>query len=458
MPFDAEGYRKAARAQGIPDSEIDKDIAEEVAATNKPADFAFPEKGAAEAKGADTWMAPAAVAGALGASAALAPGIYKSLREKFGSATPPARIEPVLLPEVTDQPKVLTATEQIQQLKLEREQRKAEQEKIKHEKFVRENTLTPEEQVLGRKFKDPADQRIAQALLAQQNKPAPTFSQGPALTSAVPAPQPSFTTLAPQPAVNMPPAGSVPAPAPTVAPVATAPVAPPAITAAPAPSNAFEPRPNPYITPPSSGTPAGQVIATAPTSQAVDTAVAKTEPVVKVKAPVEPTTFRADLGPGDNWLYNTAGPEKRKAILKEFNDGKPAKTYDEAQRLWNQYVESRREGFTGPEMTKEVRKERGIPPRENFGQLGKVAKVAGVAGLALTAAQMAQAAQAARKGDYSQASEMGFNMLGLIPGIGTAFNTLTYTGGLNTNEAQELAYRQKVGAGRGIAPPSAYMR
>lgn len=430
MAFDAEGYRKAARAQGIPDSEIEKDIAEELATTSKPADFAFPEKGAAEAKGADTWMMPAAVGTAIGAGAAVAPGIYKSLREKFGSATPPARVEPVMLPETVDQPKVLSASEQIQQIRLEREQRKAEQERIKHEKFVRENTLTPEEQVLGRKFKDPADEIIARKLIEQQNKPAPTFNQGPVLPSAVPAPQPEFTTISKPPAVNLP----TQTPPVAVAPVA--PVAPP--TPAPAP--------------------VASVIATAPTPKAVDTAVAKTEPVVKVKKPVEPTTFRADLGPGDNWLYNTAGPEKRKAILKEFNDGKPAKTYDEAQRLWNLYVESRREGFAGPEMTKEVRKERGIPPRENFGQLGKVAKVAGVAGLALTASQMAQAAQAARKGDYSQASEMGFNMLGLVPGIGTAFNTLTFSGGLNEGEEKELAYRQKVGAGRGVAPPSAYMR
>jgi hypothetical protein len=447
MAFDAEGYRKAARAQGIPDSEIEKDIAEELGTTTQPADFAFPKKGEAEAKGADTWMMPAAVGTAIGAGAAVAPGIYKSLRDKFGSATPPARVEPVMLPEVADQPKVLTAAEQRQQLLLERERMKTEQERIKHEKFVRENTLTPEEQVLGRKFKDPADQRIAQALLAQQNKPAPTFAQGPALTSAVPSPQPDFTTTGKQPTVTMPPAGSVPAPAPTVAPVTTAPVTTPPVTPTPA-----------IPTPASTGTPAGQVIATAPTSQAVETAVTKTEPIVKVKAPVEPTTFRADLGPGDNWLYNTAGPEKRKAILKEFNDGKPAKTYDEAQRLWNMYVESRREGFAGPEMTKEVRKERGIPPRENFGQLGKVAKVAGVAGLALTAAQMAQAAQAARKGDYSQAAEMGFNMLGLVPGMGVGFSALTHAGGLNEGEAKELAYRQKVGAGRGIAPPSAYMR
>jgi hypothetical protein len=337
------------------------------------------------------------------------------------------------MPEPSDQPKVLSASEQRQQLVLEREQMKTEQERIKHEKFVRENTLTPAEQVLGRKFKDPADEIIAKRLLEQQNKAAPTFNQGPALTSAVPSPQPAYTTSAPQPPVNMPPAGSVPPQ-----------MQPPAAPVIPAPASA--------------ASPAGQVIATAPTTKAVEATVAKTEPIIKVKTPVEPTTFRADLGPGDNWLYNTAGPEKRKAILKEFNDGKPAKTYDEAQRIWNQYVASRREGFTGPEMTKEVRKERGIPPRENFGQLGKVAKVAGVAGLALTAAQMAQAAQAARKGDYSQASEMGFNMLGLIPGVGTAFNTLTFTGGLNPNEAQDLAYRQKVGSGRGVAPPSAYMR
>lgn len=439
MPFDAEGYRKAARAQGIPDSEIDKDIAEEMGASNKPADFAFPEKGAAEAKGADTWMVPAAISAGVGTAAAIAPGIYKSLKDKFGSATPPARVEPFLMPEPSDQPKVLSASEQRQQLVLEREKMKTEQERIKHEKFVRENTLTPAEQVLGRKFKDPADEIIAKRLLEQQNKAAPTFNQGPALTSAVPSPQPAYTTATPQPPVNMPPAGSVP---PQMPPPAA--LAPPAAPIIPAPASA--------------ASPAGQVIATAPTTKGVEATVAKTEPIIKVKIPVEPTTFRADLGPGDNWLYNTAGPEKRKAILKEFNDGKPAKTYDEAQRIWNQYVASRREGFTGPEMTKEVRKERGIPPRENFGQLGKVAKVAGVAGLALTAAQMAQAAQAARKGDYSQAAEMGFNLLGLVPGLGVGFSALTHSGGLNEGEEKELAYRQKIGSGRGVAPPSAYMR
>jgi hypothetical protein len=71
---------------------------------------------------------------------------------------------------------------------------------------------------------------------------------------------------------------------------------------------------------------------------------------------------------------------------------------------------------------------------------------------------MAQAAQAARKGDYSQAAEMGFNLLGLVPGLGVGFSALTHSGGLNEGEEKELAYRQKIGSGRGVAPPSAYMR
>lgn len=429
MPFDAEGYRKAARAQGISDSEIEKDIAEEMGTNNKPADFAFPEKGDAQAKGADTWMAPAAIGGAMGAGAAIAPGIYKSLKDKFGSATPPARIEPVMLPESIDLPKTLSASEQRQQMVSNREQTKPNAlNSYTEQKYG--VPLATLEQKTGGPLKSIADIDLVGSTL-QKGGNVSVNTPG-AFT------QPSAYTPAPVPA-QAPVVAQAPAPAQVAQQTvqATAPVIP---------------------TPASSGTPAGQVVATAATPKAVEATVAKTEPIVKVKAPVEPTTFRADLGPGDNWLYNTAGPEKRKAILKEFNDGKPAKTYDEAQRIWNQYVESRREGFSGPEMTKDVRKERGIPPRENFGQLGKVAKVAGVAGLALTAAQMAQAAQAARKGDYSQAAEMGFNMLGLVPGLGVGFSALTHAGGLNEDEAQQLAYRQKVGAGRGIAPPSAYMR
>lgn len=95
MPFDAEGYRKAARAQGIPDSEIEKDIAEELGTATPKADFDFPKKGEAEAKGTDSWLAPAAIVG-LGSLGLAAPGIYKSLKEKIKPTPPTVQIDPEL--------------------------------------------------------------------------------------------------------------------------------------------------------------------------------------------------------------------------------------------------------------------------------------------------------------------------------------------------------------------------
>lgn len=151
--------------------------------------------------------------------------------------------------------------------------------------------------------------------------------------------------------------------------------------------------------------------------------------------------FRPDLGPGDNWLFNTYGPEGRKAILQAFNEGKPAVSYERAKEL-SQMVQ---EGRIGPAIPRDIAKERGIaPPETNYGKLGKAAKVAGVAGLALTAAQMAQAAQQAKQGDYSSARELGFNMLGMIPGLGAAFNLGTYAPELGAGESRELAMRRRM--------------
>lgn len=157
----------------------------------------------------------------------------------------------------------------------------------------------------------------------------------------------------------------------------------------------------------------------------------------------EGVSFRADLGPGDNWLYNTYGAEGRKAILGQFNEGKPAVSYERAKEL-SQMVQ---QGRTGPVIPRDIAKERGIaPPETNYGKLGKAVKVAGAAGLALTAAQMAQAAQQAQKGDYSGAREFGFNLLGMIPGLGTAFNLGTYAPELGAGEQEELAKRWKKGS------------
>jgi hypothetical protein len=111
---------------------------------------------------------------------------------------------------------------------------------------------------------------------------------------------------------------------------------------------------------------------------------------------MEGLTFRQDLGPGDNWLFNSFGAEGRKAILSKYNEGNPAGSYENAQQIFKRMQEER----VGPgrsELPRDIAKERGVPPPEtNYGKLGKTAKMAGVAGLALTAAQLAQAKNASQ--------------------------------------------------------------
>jgi len=180
----------------------------------------------------------------------------------------------------------------------------------------------------------------------------------------------------------------------------------------------------------------------APAESGIKKRAAKTP--VTFKSPEklpEGMSFRADLGPGDNWLFNTYGPEGRKAILQTYNKGKPAVSYERAKEL-SQLLQQER---IGPAIPREVAKERGIaPPETNFGKLGKAVKVAGVAGLGLTAAQLAQAAQQAQQGDYSAAREFGFNLLGMIPGIGSAFNLGTFSPELGAGEQKELAKRRRM--------------
>ena len=192
-------------------------------------------------------------------------------------------------------------------------------------------------------------------------------------------------------------------------------------------------------------------VASAPAIEATpkETATPSTEKPAKktgrpAAATLEPTTFRADLGPGDNWLYNTAGPERRKLILAEFNEGKPAKDEKTAYRIYKEYKEKYPKDMFGPVIPLEEAKSRGIPPPENYGKLGKAAKVGGVAGLALTAAEMANAAQKSRSGNEAPLRETIFNLLGMVPGLGTAFSAGTFSGGLNENEGAELARRRSM--------------
>ena len=158
----------------------------------------------------------------------------------------------------------------------------------------------------------------------------------------------------------------------------------------------------------------------------------------------EGTTFRPDLGPGDNTLFNTYGEEGRKELLKKYNAGKPAGSYENALKIQEQYQTellrpSRRE------LPKAVAVERGIPPTGagNFGKLGQAAKIGGIAGLALT---VSQAAQAAQQKKYGEALGIGLDVF--VPPF--AGSTEVSSGTLTSPEARELFKRAKP---TGAVPP-----
>ena len=158
---------------------------------------------------------------------------------------------------------------------------------------------------------------------------------------------------------------------------------------------------------------------------------------------MEGLTFRSDLGPGDNWLFNSFGAEGRKAILAQYNQGNPAGSYENAQQIFKRMQQERMTPGRA-ELPRDIAKERGVPPPEtNYGKLGKTAKMAGVAGLALTASQLAQAKN---RNELLQTLGEAFLPLGVTP------STLE-PGTLG--EAQLRAYQeaQKLGSPYRSVPP-----
>lgn len=266
----------------------------------------------------------------------------------------------------------------------------------------------------------------------QQAKERLKQGQAAGISPVAPPPAPSYNA----PTANVPQIGvQAPAPAPVQAQMGAAPAQLPATTVTQAVEAGVSPSKAIQLD-------VAQQVDQTPIESEIKKRAAKTQ--VTFKAPEQlpkDLSFRADLGPGDNWLFNTYGPEGRKAILQQFNEGKPAVSYERAKEL-SQMVQGER---SGPAIPRDIAKERGIaPPDTNYGKLGKAVKVAGAAGLALTAAQMAQAAQQAQQGDYSAAREFGFNLLGMIPGLGTAFNLGTFSPEAGAGEQKELAKRRRM--------------
>lgn len=353
------------------------------------------ESGVQAAKDSDA-LAYGATAAAVAAGIPLA----KKLKDRiFGASGEPVRIEPLM--DVNQQ----VATEPF-----------LEPEKAAPTTSAAtdwESKLSPQDRELLERSKANAAAKAASA-------PAPA-----------PIPEPPAFILNQPPAVQAPPVANPKVPALLQAPAGA--VAPPVAIPEPVASVPAVPE-----------TPVATVA-----EAAVPPAAKPTEKPAKktgrpAAATLEPTTFRADLGPGDNWLYNTAGPERRKLILAEFNEGKPAKDEKTAYRIYKEYKEKYPKDMFGPVIPLEEAKSRGIPPPENYGKLGKAAKVGGVAGLALTAAEMANAAQKSRSGNDAPLRETLFNLLGMVPGLGTAFTAGTFSGGLNENEGAELARRRSM--------------
>jgi hypothetical protein len=417
MAFDEQGFRKAAAAAGYSADEIQSHVAKEkqlpepkLPESNNYEDFANKdiaqqpsaakrlEQKAEQVNPAIPYLA-AAGAGAVGTAAAIGAGkkIYNSLTDKMAADVQAkqaeiARIEPDL--NVSNKPvagePVFDVPNYAQTPAPVEAQTKPSVEQLKQKLGV-----VPE--------LAPVVQPIVQTPVAPQ---APVAPQTPI------APQASVAPLVAETVTNV---------APNAAEQVTAEkMATPPEGAAPPPAESKKPR---KVTP--KGVPEGM-------------------------------TELVGGGPGDRWLANEH-PELRKSIITMFNEGKPAGSYDRAQELYKQFKAYQAENIAGPVIPKEIAKERGMPPPKNYGPWGtKILKGAGVTGLALTAAEMAQAAEAARQGNYGPARETGFNLLGMIPGLGTAFNTLTYSKGVGETpeELQKLQYIQKVGAGRGVAPPT----
>lgn len=102
MGFDAEGYRKAAKAAGISDEEIEKDIAEEMG--NVKPIVAPPQKEDVQIGGAYDWMIPAAVGAGLGAAATGIGLTGKKIKERWMSKPETPRIEPSFESTVIEAP------------------------------------------------------------------------------------------------------------------------------------------------------------------------------------------------------------------------------------------------------------------------------------------------------------------------------------------------------------------
>jgi len=191
-------------------------------------------------------------------------------------------------------------------------------------------------------------------------------------------------------------------------------------------------------------------------------------------------------GAADNNLFNAYGADLRKQILNEVNQGQPAGVYQNYVDKINPAIKAiSPESVLGKQL-EDLRVNQ--PKSATRGSLGvsaaatptglvqgsKVTEALKNAGKVALIMSMADAAKAATKGDYVGAAKIAGPALdptGMLEaainpestarnltGVSPAFGFLSQLITTRANERAKQAYAEKVGAGRGIAPPSAYLR
>ena len=191
-------------------------------------------------------------------------------------------------------------------------------------------------------------------------------------------------------------------------------------------------------------------------------------------------------GAADNNLFNAYGADLRKQILNEVNQGQPAGVYQNYVDKINPAIKAiSPESVLGKQL-EDLRVNQ--PKSATRGSLGvsaaatptglvqgsKVTEALKNAGKVALIMSMADAAKAATKGDYVGAAKIAGPALdptGMLEaainpestarnltGVSPAFGFLSQLITTRANERAKQAYAEKVGAGRGIAPPSAYQR
>jgi len=350
-------------------------------------------------------------------AAAAAYGAYKLMKDRPESARGPARRieptfnEPVIVPDKSAGALTNTAP-----------------------------GLTPGEQAYGVRATSEEEKRMLnRSLEAKMQKEAVRPVAPPAAAMPPAAVAPSTTPVAPA-ATPMAPAPAAPIPttfagAAVTEPPVTQTTKPQAIPATKAPK---QPKATPVAPPLLTGAPEA-------TPQGYYKGVVPPEVLER---------YKGMTGSGNNFLYNILGPQKFEQFLAQFNEGKGISDYKEALSKWNKYGPEFLQSF-GPSMTKEIRKEKGIPP-SNLGNFGKVGESGAITpgaalnllGNALGAVGLVQAYKRGEQtGDWS---DFGLGVIGqtlgnLAPKAATPF-ALMAPGGLNVGEQEELARR------RGMAP------